>query len=62
LTGNFGLSARTVIEGMRLERRLHCLLLPLDEVSQQSAGQKFERLLIENRYSHYRPETDFQSA
>jgi hypothetical protein len=40
---------------MRLLRQLNDALLPLDASRQKSWGDEFERLLIENRYSHFRP-------
>lgn len=48
-------SASTAIEGMRLLRQLNDALLPLDASRQESWGDEFERLLIANRYSHFRP-------
>jgi hypothetical protein len=40
---------------MRLLRQLNYALLPLDASKPKIGGDEFERLLIENRYSPYRP-------
>ena len=48
-------SARTAIEGMRLGRQFNYALLPLDGCKRKIWGEELERLLMENRYSPYRP-------
>ena len=43
---------------MRLGRQLNDALLPLDGSRRRIEGEDFDRLLIEDRYSHFRPVPD----
>ena len=47
---------------MRLGRRFNDALLPLDASIRRIGCDEFERLLIENRYSHYRPTADLHPS